>query len=826
MSGTPLLSTQWYHPAQFSLVNVTTHLIKNGHFIKIPEKPIMNVFDTQPDISYLKNCTAAITQPSLLNYPWIVIPCEELHEATYVCQDNKIPKDLSIAVYNHTCDDGWFTVTGSDKCFSMTRTDKELSFSETQAKCSAQNSSILSVDVMTRPDEGYELSASYRRSIISGSLSRLRNVPKSLHLLSERELPNILAGQLLSNESMHSVIPHMTIPPSSQSLKAFEEFENSKVFAEQNNTCSVVDRSMISFAFNTGTFKNTFTKSWGVKCRACDKPIRIATIVCEKPPKPYIIQCEEKHFTCDDTTCILRLYICDMVRDCFDGSDENNCQFHLNKSPHQFLVLPGISNSDHFNIILIHSICDGIYFNEIFTQEKDLCAQFKLNRIHLVSKTHNNPYNKIDNVVNSAGKIYDLYIKESQSCSDGINNIMKADNSYSQLPDAKVHSTVNYNNIQQCSTIMDFCILGVYKHRCPMFSNIHQCAPLSCPGLFKCAKDYCIYMSSVCDGQYDCRNGDDEILCPLTSCPGLLKCRGEHRCVSTNEICDNHINCLYSMDDEMGCYECHVNCTCSGYSVFCNLDNSLDNMSLSGMNYIKGLLIKGIQQIVIVDHLNFSGLIYLNSSDCGIKQILTLNMVTGKQHAYSFILIVDMQNNYLTEIHYLRSDIFSKMIYLDLSFNELSTIKYITTEFFKNLLILSLRGNPLKEITLNTAGKTVKLSLIDLRSIYRYSSLRIVCSAALHKQLLVKVSDLLMCCILQQNIKCTSNSETKRCFGLFSSRLSQVMFYVISLFAFLLSLLVMTKHSLIMLSKNGTRGKKKYYLIAVMNHSLSTVLNC
>ena len=53
--------------------------------------------------------------------------------------------------------------------------------------------------------------------------------------------------------------------------------------------------------------------------------------------------------------------------------------------------------------------------------------------------------------------------------------------------------------------------------------------------MFKCHNFYCIACLAICDGQHDCREGEDESVCPLSSCPGLLRCRGEHRCIEKND---------------------------------------------------------------------------------------------------------------------------------------------------------------------------------------------------------------------------------------------------------------------------------------------------
>ena len=95
------------------------------------------------------------------------------------------------------------------------------------------------------------------------------------------------------------------------------------------------------------------------------------------------------------------------------------------------------------------------------------------------------------------------------------------------------------------------------------------CGPLACPGMFKCHTSYCIPLSSMCDKKYDCKRGEDEQSCSKLKCPGFLKCRGEERCVGIKEICDLHVHCRYSMDDELNCDICLDGCSCNGYVISC-----------------------------------------------------------------------------------------------------------------------------------------------------------------------------------------------------------------------------------------------------------------
>ena len=57
--------------------------------------------------------------------------------------------------------------------------------------------------------------------------------------------------------------------------------------------------------------------------------------------------------------------------------------------------------------------------------------------------------------------------------------------------------------------------------------------------MFKCSNSYCIYLSAVCDGQCERKEGGDELirpLAPLTSFPGSIKCQGGNRCVRRDQF--------------------------------------------------------------------------------------------------------------------------------------------------------------------------------------------------------------------------------------------------------------------------------------------------
>ena len=158
----------------------------------------------------------------------------------------------------------------------------------------------------------------------------------------------------------------------------------------------------------------------------------------------------------------------------------------------------------------------------------------------------------------------------------------------------------------------------VSYHRKQSFPGDPQriCQNVACPEIFRCRNYYCIYMSAVCAGQYDCVEGDDGIYCPTSSCPGLLKCRREKRCVSKKELCDKHIDCLYSMDDETDCKIVY---------------------------HAKGIILKSLQRQLFVHNLRFQGSVYLNASFCVIDKLLNLK---SESMVHTNFINTDFQRNF------------------------------------------------------------------------------------------------------------------------------------------------------------------------------------
>ena len=138
--------------------------------------------------------------------------------------------------------------------------------------------------------------------------------------------------------------------------------------------------------------------------------------------------------------------------------------------------------------------------------------------------------------------------------------------------------------------------------------------------------------------------------------------------MSEEEICDDTVDCLHLMDDEIS-NSCQMNCECSGYTMTCHLDNSLEQALHNGTYNIKGLILNGVQQQLFLHDILISRLVYLNASYCSIEKVLLSNI---NYNIFTFIIIASFLNNKLTDILFLSDSIFKSIIFLDVSFNVLS----------------------------------------------------------------------------------------------------------------------------------------------------------
>ena len=126
----------------------------------------------------------------------------------------------------------------------------------------------------------------------------------------------------------------------------------------------------MSYIHDISQTQSIETHHWRVYCRSCSEPIIVTNVICEKNSIPYVVKCRQQHFTCNEGTCIVDMYRCDSIADCFDTSDEENCLPYVSNVTNQFInihpLLLGTRTLETTEVITIplHALCNGIHSNE------------------------------------------------------------------------------------------------------------------------------------------------------------------------------------------------------------------------------------------------------------------------------------------------------------------------------------------------------------------------------------------------------------------------------------------------------------------------------
>ena len=84
---------------------------------------------------------------------------------------------------------------------------------------------------------------------------------------------------------------------------------------------------------------------------------------------------------------------------------------------------------------------------------------------------------------------------------------------------------------------------------------------------------HCSHFRHICDGTWQCPDGDDETKCHKYNCTGLFHCvlGSKSVCLHPSEIC-NGINDCQSGEDEFLCElpaKCPISCQCLLYGIKC-----------------------------------------------------------------------------------------------------------------------------------------------------------------------------------------------------------------------------------------------------------------
>ena len=833
--GSPVSFSDWNMPSLDKLwhpYNITVSFFDErmtNYIIQQSTNSILKISTlNQPEENMDRNCTAVLM--FAFGYPngWVVIPCDMAFEATFFCiksqphfEDKRVLSFPTVIWPDNdiVCNHGWTRIEKS--CFTLWDIDEPISFIDGDKMCQAGGASIPyvdDVDVTTVPYADNEKITHVFFSLFQ-QFDKLNIWYKinSINLLH-----NLILGYPIDITNRNSLM---------YVLNLVEDYmtTNITIMTKQKSPgiCWLAEHTFWQISYPTDVIiPGEWLDQWGLKYRPCEQKVKPNILICEQKAIVRSIICTTGHFACLDNTCILFLYVCDGVHDCFDGSDENcthdNYTTSLNIT-NTYPKIPCSITEGYINkTVSLVNFCDGIdtCANSL---EKRLCNYTTIQQVSFyttVNKTQKNSgiqmvkvdafeNNKYLAILETELKYYEI-MKQSNfiRTSANIDSNLTFNLTPFQLPCYGFEYSISYN---------DLCVAVPYKPSCSHRLQV-ACNKFVCPGMFKCRDSYCLYMSSVCDGYMDCRYGEDESSCSILSCPGLLKCRGENRCVSEVQLCNGRADCQFSFDDELHCDECPPNCKCEGYIAYCQIRHHSEMRSTRELRFLKGVVFTVVSLFFYLDELVHPIWIYTDLSNCGINLILhsDTQAITQKETIFA-----NFSNNFISNTDFLIHSKFIKCIILDLSNNNIIEVDMLDFIQLDELTILFFDQNPLIVLSVFVNVEWSNLQILSLTKLETPSKNIVILGRP--NNILISFSIYAsgdVCCIFHGVAKCDSTDGFLQCNGLFQKRVDQILFACLASSSLTLTLISVIQHCLQMnMSRLG-----KHYFINLVNRALSDLM--
>ena len=268
-------------------------------------------------------------------------------------------------------------------------------------------------------------------------------------------------------------------------------------------------------------------------------------------------------FTCSKGSKILFKYVCDGILDCPDDtSDEDFCM--CNASSNSKTCKTVISGKNL-------TVCSSVYY---MTKNG-----------HCLKYTSAEKIYKVMNIIHDLPK-YGVRVISKLAALDKYenNSVHKGISKTFAMHLAKCLKCLNPGELacgkdyDECFYVTSICIYQLNFNNdlipCKNGRHLEHCKAFLCDSMLKCTTVYCIPFAYVCNGRWDCPQGDDESICNKSeACKNMFHCRNTKQiCLHLGNTCDGHNDCP-SGDDEMLCelklVYCPTYCLCLLYAIDC-----------------------------------------------------------------------------------------------------------------------------------------------------------------------------------------------------------------------------------------------------------------
>ncbi len=395
-------------------------------------------------------------------------------------------------------------------------------------------------------------------------------------------------------------------------------------------------------------------------------------------------------FQCKYSPHISSNFICDVVKDClFDESDELNCVNQVKAVTN----CPRASCSP-LHYISARGLCSKymMWLKKSISQRKSIC--------------HMKPTNSTlcQNGARIESSMHDDLVADCGPNGEDEPTLIALITQQIEHDCKNKFQIACFPGHSKCFNVTDICVykLDKFKHVGPCRNGGHMasCANFECNHHYKCVLSYCILWSYVCDGKWDCPNGDEEKYGPVCGTVDAHKCLLMYKCRRTNvlclhphSVCDGKPNCPFQ-DDEMLCalhnILCPKDCSCLFFAMSCNhvkLSLFVDNYPHIFLSVYQSNLPLKVQMLFAKFQLLMHILITKTniSEICMIKfaqSLLDLNATYNRVRSISTnclfssmkLLKLDLSRNSISSVQSHSFKHLSEIKYLDLSFNPLTLV--------------------------------------------------------------------------------------------------------------------------------------------------------